>query len=487
MKDESLPLIPPRDHGQSHDEIAAEIADHLAAAEADLTKRGIAAGEAREAARKKFGDVEKIQKTCYWIQNGETIMLRWTLVALASVLCILLGLSVLGNWRTQSQLADEMGKLSAELKSLAAAKQTPPPALQSPEITGVIYAGSKDKPLAGVDVAIVRTDATVIRRATCDVHGKYKSGALEPGDYCVVTQIHDAPQVFSRWLVQSQPMLVHSGSGTIEANLDVAYRAGSLKIAASRPLPEIRRSGKYLLTSRLRIWITPTRRRHHLWIAKEAIPSSWPVYCQGWKRSGFAGEEGLSWNDENHSQSYNTSSTLQLKDTTVREVRDWFGQSVELYPAGDTPISAGLQFDVFPLDADDKIIISAARKDQLPLPLTSLRDGNQYHVEAAILEEPRTWSTLMTGGAWLDKLSGFQPQSNLRNPPVRDQMAKHDIEIKDREFTLVRAEIPEGVEQEVEKAIESALTPEQFAEFVNKGLLTRPVKLTVVGQEAMNK
>src|ERR1051325_2946932 len=128
MKDESLPLTPPGDHGQNADEIAAEIADHLATAEAALTKSGSAPEEARAAARKKFGDVEKIQKTCYWIQNGETIMLRWTLIALGSVLCILLGLSVLGNWRTQSQLADEMGKLSTDLKALAAAKQTPPPA-----------------------------------------------------------------------------------------------------------------------------------------------------------------------------------------------------------------------------------------------------------------------------------------------------------------------------------------------------------------------
>ena len=114
MKDESLPLIPPGDRGQSRDEIAAEIADHLAAAEAELTKSGSAPGEARSTARKKFGDVEKIQKTCYWIQNGETIMLRWTLIALASAICLLLALSVFGNWRSQSQLAQEMGKLSTE-------------------------------------------------------------------------------------------------------------------------------------------------------------------------------------------------------------------------------------------------------------------------------------------------------------------------------------------------------------------------------------
>src|SRR5678815_1743486 len=100
-------------------------------------------------------------------------MMRWTLIALAAVLCILLGLSVLGNWRTQSQLADEMGKLSAELKALAAAKQTPPPAPQPPEITGVIYAGSKDKPVANAAIAIIKTDGSVVRRIACDAKGEY--------------------------------------------------------------------------------------------------------------------------------------------------------------------------------------------------------------------------------------------------------------------------------------------------------------------------
>ena len=62
MKDESFPLTPPGNSGQSHDEIAAEIADHLAATEAELTKRGSTTDEARETARKKFGDVEKIKQ-----------------------------------------------------------------------------------------------------------------------------------------------------------------------------------------------------------------------------------------------------------------------------------------------------------------------------------------------------------------------------------------------------------------------------------------
>src|SRR5258706_15277437 len=148
MKEHDASLPSPRPEGQSRDEIAAEIADHLAAAEEELQNRGLASDQAREAARKKFGDVEKIKQTCYWIQNGETIMLRWTLVSLAAVLCILLGLSVFANWRTQTQLAEQVGKLSEELKAMAAAKQSPPPALLPPEITGVIYAGSKDKPVA---------------------------------------------------------------------------------------------------------------------------------------------------------------------------------------------------------------------------------------------------------------------------------------------------------------------------------------------------
>ena len=102
MNQRDLSLPGPHDERQSRDEIAAEIADHLASSAAELTKGGAAAEEAHTAARKKFGDVAQITKACYWIHNGETIMLRWTLVSLAAVLCILLGLSVLGNWRSQS-------------------------------------------------------------------------------------------------------------------------------------------------------------------------------------------------------------------------------------------------------------------------------------------------------------------------------------------------------------------------------------------------
>ena len=184
MNERDLSLPDPRGAGRSQDEIAAEIADHLAAAEAELTKTGTAREQARAAARQKFGDVEKIQKTCYWIQNGETIMLRWTLVSLAAVLCILLGLSVLGNWRTQSQLAEQVGKLSEELKAMAAAKQTPPAAPQPPEITGMIYAGSKNKPAADAKVTILRADGSVVRRATCDA---------EPGRFCDAERTYLSP------------------------------------------------------------------------------------------------------------------------------------------------------------------------------------------------------------------------------------------------------------------------------------------------------
>src|SRR5258706_10724791 len=192
MKEHDASLPSPRPEGQSRDEIAAEIADHLAAAEEELQNRGLASDQAREAARKKFGDVEKIKQTCYWIQNGETIMLRWTLVSLAAVLCILLGLSVFANWRTQTQLADQMGKLSEELRTIAAAKQTPTPAPQPPEITGVIYKGNKEEALSGRSVAIRKSDGTVLRRTNTDERGVYHSGPLEAGDYCVTANLEDA-------------------------------------------------------------------------------------------------------------------------------------------------------------------------------------------------------------------------------------------------------------------------------------------------------
>lgn len=493
MRDDSLPLPPPTGSSKGHDEIATEIADHLAAAEAELTKRGIAADDAKSAARKKFGDVEKIQKTCYWIQNGETIMLRWTLIALASVLCVLLGLSVLGNWRTQSQLADEMGKLSAELKALAAAKQTPPPVPQPPEITGVIYAGSKDKPLAGASVAILRADATIVRRTNCDKNGVYHSGPLEPGDFAVTTPIQAAPPCYADLIAQSQPIFLHHLSGNIALDLDAAYHAGGLKISVNRKLPEARKEGSYLILSRLSLFVVRSRQRTRPWIPKEQNPTGWPIYCDPVFPERTA-DAFNAWggNIDGISPSSNI---FFLNPGEECEYLDQGLHEKAILPPGETEIQPTLLLSILPLDERGEVVMPIDRYRELQtrartlpkLDTGSRENSKSKSIPSAAIEklDGYAWSLLYGGDLWVSKLRGFRAVDRMYHAPK--SLPRQNANVKDGQFTRIVVEIPDGIEDEIQKVIESTPEPEKFEKASREGLLRRPLTFRVVGFEAMTK
>ncbi len=453
MKDESLPMIPPSDRGQSHDEIAAEIADHLATAETELTKSGSAPEEARAAARKKFGDVEKIQKTCYWIQNGETVMLRWTLISLAAVLCILLSLSNFGNWRTQSQLADEMGKLSSELKAIAAAKQTPAAVPQPPEIGGILYSGSKDKPLANAEVMIMRTDGNVVRRTMTNTQGEYHSGPLDAGDYCITTKTTEAiPQPNTHWITQSKPLFIHAGSGNVSQNLDAKFPLARVKLRASRTLPQIRKEGKYLLTSRLGVYFVTPRLRYRKWTAADEMPPQWPV-C--FYEPGLTGGQGA----------MTASAVYQLRGG---EEVDCIG----MFAPGPTRVRAVLSFNIFPLDSSGKLLVVSTSSIQtsnnslVPIPESYLneRGGTQ-------------WWNYPAGTAWATSLNQGKPAGNFR--PERLEVTEDKLDtVEFREGgNRFQVEIPEGIELEIERVLEKTSKVEDFTKMVEDGLLERLLKL----------
>ena len=82
----------------------------------------------------------------------------------------------------------------------------------------------------------------------------------------------------------------------------------------------------------------------------------------------------------------------------------------------------------------------------------------------------------------------MMPKRNPVADLVKDYRAENSsfqtVELKENTFTRLRAEIPEGIEQEIELAIEKTTDVKEFAALIESGLLTRLVKLTVVGHEA---
>ncbi|MCE9525098.1 MAG: carboxypeptidase-like regulatory domain-containing protein [Planctomycetales bacterium] len=487
MKDESIPL-PPSNPGQSRDEIAAEIADHLAASEAELVKKGSAHDEARTLALKKFGDIEKIQKNCYWIQNGEAIMMRWTFVSLAAVLCILLGLSVLSNWRTQSQLADEMGKLSAELKAMAAAQQAPPTAPQPPEITGVIYAGSKDKPAIAAPVTILRANGSVVRATNSDEKGNYRSGPLEPGDYCVMSSLIGNPSSLKGWVAQSEPIFLHNNSGNVVKDLDTVYHSGGIKIVLNRKLPEVRKDGHYLITSRLGVFVVPPRRRNYLWTPNQKMPEEWPVYCSPAMRGqGFLSSESLTENENNLVRG--TSAYLQLLTDKATEVREYSSDVPARFPVGSAEIELVLYLTVLPIDKDGNVDLSEELIKKIPGLEKTAPSGSNHAIPWSKLNDEVSWSVIFNGQLWMEKLIGgpWDAWEELRKRgfPVRPPREK--LQIRENQFTTLQVEILEGLETEIQKAVDETTDAQAFADLLAKGLLRRPVKIIATTHEPMNK
>src|SRR5688572_13446363 len=102
----SLPVPPSPDPAAS--EIAAELSDHLATAAEHLQQQGVPATTAHGQAQAQFGDLAAIGRRCYWIKQGDTLMFRFAIIGLLSILGIALGITALGTWRSQTRMAEQM-------------------------------------------------------------------------------------------------------------------------------------------------------------------------------------------------------------------------------------------------------------------------------------------------------------------------------------------------------------------------------------------
>ncbi len=229
---------------ESFDEqLAAEIADHLAASADDLVRRGEAEDQAARMAIARFGDVARVKRQCWWIHNGEDVMFRTAGIALLSLLTIGVAVVAFGGWQLSRNLASRTEELSGQLASLAATQEAMLAQQRPPEITGRAYLGDPSKPAKDVEIQVFRfseeppsnmgtqASGVVTRRLRTDALGHFDSGILQSGEYCLLAPLVDPEgkakvQDFLFRQLQSRPLYLTAGVGKpeVEFNLETPAR-----------------------------------------------------------------------------------------------------------------------------------------------------------------------------------------------------------------------------------------------------------------------
>ncbi len=230
-------------------ELSAEIADHLAAAAGELRANGHSVDDATRTALARFGDVARIRRQCWWIWQGEEIMIRAASVALLVVLALGVVVVAIGGWQVQRNLATRTEELSERLAALAATQQAMLAQQRPPEITGTCYYGDSAHPAANVEVQVYRFTDTpsdsappglVTRRIQTDVAGHFATGPLQPADYCILAPLKAPEGVASDALyykmLQSEPVFLTLG-GAAEIQLDLLAGV-PVEVALVTPLPD---------------------------------------------------------------------------------------------------------------------------------------------------------------------------------------------------------------------------------------------------------
>jgi len=174
-----------------------------------------------------------------------------------------------------------MTDLTAQLKALA---ERPPTAIPAKadlplELTGQVYVGDPSRPVANQEVRILNVkDGSVVRRVMSDSAGRYRSGPLNAGDYSIAGEIQKPRSGRAEYL-QSPPAYVYPGTQLAPCNLDLAYRAGRLKLELSRPLPKLEVEDKYTIDSRLMIRVYSTEFAYSSpWTTQQKMPARWPAF-----------------------------------------------------------------------------------------------------------------------------------------------------------------------------------------------------------------
>lgn len=477
-------------------QIDAEIADHLATGAEQLAAQGASADEARRKVHEKFGDTAAIGRRCYWIKQGDTLMLRGAFIALIVVLCLALAVTTIGGWQAQSRMAVQMNVLSEQLKALA--ERSPQPPVEQPlEVAGKVYVGTPDQPATEAEVIISRVDdGEIVRRVMTDKRGKYRSGPLAAGDYTLQSKVQPAG-VYRPRGVQTAPVYVYPGVESPRVDLDVAWNFGRIQIESSRPLPKLEVEGKYTIESRLFVKVFTNCRRRYFWTAAYDMPPVWPTYIQLFQAAKEPQHEsGGEWFFE----------ILSNEDLGTSNDTVFFGPRGEL-PQGQALVVATVLADVLPSGYEIKPILIDLRNDPTPEMVAASNEWRRAEVvgrsyggpdslkgtSAANPNDDFMWATRARGRTWLEHLRGGpKPERPMLPDPLPMQMNADTpgavpVPIKRGQVTRVQVEIPEDIEAKIRELVDSIPDPDKFE--ASLAPLSPPffseAKISVVGTEPL--
>jgi hypothetical protein len=414
-------------------------------------------------------------------------------------MCLALAVTTIGGWQAQSRMALQMDLLSKQLKALA--ERPPPlaPAAQPLEVAGKVYAGSPDRPAAGVEVSICRVDdGEIVRRVTTDQRGEYRTGPLQAGDYTLHAKLQavgfEPPQA-----IQSAPVYVYAGVETPRVDLDVAWHFGRIQIEPSRPLPQVEVEGKYRIESRLFVKVFTNYRRQNSWTVAFNTPPAWPTYVR------YIGGPEASQFDPDGEWFYEILSREDLArpDSTV-----FFSPRGEL-PEGKAFVLAAVLADVLPVGHVAQPVGIDLSGDPTPAMVEASNAWRMAHSQLwsfrgpesmrmlspeAMASDDYIWTTRARGQTWLEHLHGGPDPLKPLHPQVLPLEISPKtggavaIPITRGQATKVRVEIPDDIETKLRELIDSHPAPADFANHLAP--LSPPffsnAQITVAGTEPLS-
>jgi hypothetical protein len=280
------------------DDVRAEIEDHLAASAAEFQRSGLPSDKAWQEARQRFGDVERIERRCTWIQMGDQIMLRAVLIVTLVVLTLGLVTVGIGTWRLENSLSDRMDVIADQLAAMNRVQQT---VVQ--RISGHLYLRDKNMPAANVEVAIGGLlDGKIVNRLVTDDRGEFHSAPLPAGDYFVLVPLQGAANTntfyiqsasgiggFSggyvstgestpRYHIQSGPLHVYPGMEPPHVELDVTYYHSDIRFGLNRPVPDVIQVGNKRVDVGIKLVLRANELQSLPWTSSSSVlPDHWPL------------------------------------------------------------------------------------------------------------------------------------------------------------------------------------------------------------------